>query len=53
VFEDNVVLSARNLSRVGFEISSNICVLELLKHKNVLVTEKGMQTLIARVNGGE
>jgi large subunit ribosomal protein L4 len=53
VFEDNVVLSARNLSRIGFEVSSNICVLELLKHKNVLITEKGMQTLIARVNGGE
>jgi len=53
VFEDNVVLSARNINRVGFEVSSNVCVLELLKHKNILITEKGIQTLIARVNGGE
>jgi large subunit ribosomal protein L4 len=52
-FEDNVALSARNIARVGMENSNNVCVYELLKKKNILITEKGIQTLIARVNGGE
>jgi large subunit ribosomal protein L4 len=52
-FEDKVALSARNIERVGMENSNNVCVYELLKKKNVLITEKGIQTLIARVNGGE
>lgn len=52
-FEDNIILSARNIARVAFENTSNVSVFELLKNKNILITEKGIQTLIARANGGE
>lgn len=51
-FEDNTVLSARNIQRVAMTDSSSVNVGDLVRYKKIIASEKSISTLIARANGG-
>tara|TARA_B110000305_G_C19431833_1_gene636615 strand:+ start:1391 stop:2026 length:636 start_codon:yes stop_codon:yes gene_type:complete len=52
-FEDNFVLSSRNLSDVNVAVTSSINALDIVQNKNLIISEKGLSTLLSRINGGE
>ena len=52
-FEQNMVLSARNIERVGMVDPATINALDLRSYQRIIITEKGTDSLIARVKGGE
>lgn len=51
-FEDNTVLSARNIARVAISDSSSVNVGDLVRYNKIIASEKSISTLIARANGG-
>ena len=52
-FETNTALAARNIQGLSLSESSDLSVLDIVKFKNLLVSSKAMETIIARANGGE
>lgn len=52
-FETNTALAARNIQGISLSESSDLSVLDIVKFKNLLVSSKAMETIIARANGGE
>jgi large subunit ribosomal protein L4 len=52
-FDQNTVLSARNIERVGMVDPATLNALDLLSYQRIIITEKGTDTLIARLKGGE
>jgi large subunit ribosomal protein L4 len=52
-FDTKVVLSARNIERVGMVDPSTLNALDLLSYQRIIITEKGTDTLIARIKGGQ
>jgi len=52
-FERNTALSARNIERVSLAQAGDLSALELVRHRRILLSENAVNTLIARVNGGE
>jgi large subunit ribosomal protein L4 len=51
-FEDNTALAARNIERVTLTEAARLSVLEVARFRQILVSEKAIQTVIARANGG-
>lgn len=51
-FDNNTLLSARNIKRVSLTDSSNVNVQNLVHFKNIIASEKSINTLIARAIGG-
>ncbi len=51
-WSDQSVLAARNLTRVAVNEASDINALDLCTYDAIIVSEKGMETLLNRVNGG-
>ena len=51
-FDNNVLLSARNIKRISLTDSSNVNVQNLVQFKNIIASEKSLNTLIARAVGG-
>lgn len=49
---DNTLLAARNINRVEINEASDVNALDLCNYDQVIVSEKGMERLLARVNGG-
>lgn len=49
-FEDNFALSSRNIERLNFCESAMLSALELVRFENVIVTRKGLDTVLARIN---
>ena len=52
-FEKNVVLSARNIKRVGMVDPATLNPLDLLSYQRIIISEKGIDTLLARLKGGQ
>ncbi len=52
-FDSNAALSMRNIKRVGMVDPSTLNPLDLLAYQRIIITEKGTDSLIARINGGE
>ena len=50
-FEKNAALAARNIEGISLSESSDLSVLEIVKFRNLIVSTKAIETLIARANG--
>ena len=50
MFDDNFVLASRNIERVNFCESATLSALELVQFENVIVSRKGLDTVLARIN---
>ncbi|MEM0967534.1 MAG: 50S ribosomal protein L4 [Verrucomicrobiota bacterium] len=50
---DNVALSGRNIARVHFVESATLSAFDVVRFDMVVFSEKALQTVLARVNGGE
>ncbi|MFP4281689.1 MAG: 50S ribosomal protein L4 [Opitutales bacterium] len=51
-WNDQNLLAARNLTRVDINEASDINALDLCHHDTIIVSEKGLEKLLSRVNGG-
>ncbi len=51
VKDAKVVLAARNLRGVSITMFSNMNAMDVLKHKNLLITEKGLEQLTKKLKG--
>ena len=49
---DATILAARNLARVEITEASDVNALDFCHHDTIIVTEKGLETILARANGG-
>ena len=50
VFADKFVLASRNIARVNFCESASLSALELVQYDNIIVSRKGLDTVLARIN---
>ncbi len=50
IFDDNFVLASRNIERVNFCESATLSAFELVQFENVIVSRKGLDTVLARIN---
>jgi large subunit ribosomal protein L4 len=51
-FSDNMVLSSRNVERVHIAQSGTINAYDLVRFPTILFTEKALNTVLAKINGG-
>ena len=51
-FDDNTTLAARNLQRVAISESGSLSSWDLVRYDRIIMSEKGINTLIARCAGG-
>ena len=52
-FEKNAALAARNLERVSLQEAAKLNAKDLAQYKRIIVSTKGLEKIIARVNGGK
>jgi large subunit ribosomal protein L4 len=52
-FENNAALAARNIEGVSLSEAGNLSTLDVVRYRHILVSSKGIETIIARANGGE
>ena len=52
-FEGNTALAARNIDGVTLTEACNLSTLDVVQYRNIIVSAKGIQTILARANGGE
>ncbi|MFU8847353.1 MAG: 50S ribosomal protein L4 [Opitutales bacterium] len=52
-FENNAALAARNVEGVSLSEAGNLSTLDVVRYRHILVSAKGIETIIARANGGE
>ena len=50
IFDENFVLASRNIERVNFCESATLSALELVQFDNIIVSLKGLDTVLARIN---
>ena len=48
---DNTILAVRNLARIFMAEAADINALDLSRYDRVIMTEKGIQLILARLNG--
>jgi large subunit ribosomal protein L4 len=51
VWADNTILASRNIARVYMAEASDINALDFAKYDRIVLTEKGISTVIARISG--
>ncbi len=51
-WSDNSLLAARNINRVEINEASDVNAYDLSNYDQVILSEKGMERLLARLNGG-
>jgi large subunit ribosomal protein L4 len=51
-FSDDAVRAGRNIGRIDFAEAAHLNTTELCLFDHLIVTERGLQSLLARVNGG-
>jgi len=51
-FENNAALAARNIDGVSLSEAGNLSVVDLVRYRQILVSSKGIETILARANGG-
>jgi len=49
-FEDNTVLAARNIARIGMIDADSLNAYDLLRFKKILISEKGLEKVLARAS---
>ncbi|MFP4352173.1 MAG: 50S ribosomal protein L4 [Puniceicoccaceae bacterium] len=49
----NVALSGRNIERVHFAEAGNLNAYDVVRFDAIVISERALQTVLARVNGGE
>jgi len=52
-FENNAALAARNIDGISLSEAGNLSTLDVVRYRQIIVSSKGIQTIIARANGGE
>jgi len=52
-FENNAALAARNIEGVALSESGNLSTLDVVRYRHIIVSAKGIETIIARAHGGE
>ncbi len=52
-FDDKMVLAARNIERVEMIGTDTLSATDLLKFQNIIISERGTDTILARVKGAE
>jgi len=52
-FENNAALAARNIEGVVLSEAGNLSTLDVVRYRHIIVSSKGIETIIARANGGE
>ncbi len=51
-WEDNTLLAARNIGHIDIAEAGDVNALDLSAYARILISEKGIETLISRANGG-
>jgi large subunit ribosomal protein L4 len=51
-FEENAVLAARNIEGVSLTVASSLSTLDIVRYQQIIVSAKGIETIIARANRG-
>ena len=51
-FEENTVLAARNIEGLSFTVASSLNALDIVRYQQIIVSSKGIETIIARANKG-
>lgn len=52
-FENNAALAARNIEGVVLAEAGNLSTLDVVRYRHILVSAKGIETILARANGAE
>ncbi len=52
-FEKNAALAARNIERVSLQEAAKLNAKDLAQYKRIIVSTKGLEKIISRVNGGK
>ena len=52
-FDKNAALAARNIERVSLQEAAKLNAKDLAQYKRIIVSTKGLEKIIARVNGGK
>lgn len=52
-FEKNAALAARNVERVSLQEAAKLNSKDLAQYKRIIVSTKGLEKILARVNGGK
>lgn len=52
-FEDNAALAARNIQGVVLTEADSLSTLDVVRYPHILVSAKGIETILARANGAE
>jgi large subunit ribosomal protein L4 len=52
-FENTAALAARNIKGVSLAEAGNISTLDVVRYRHILVSSKGIETVLARANGGQ
>jgi len=52
-FENNAALAARNIDGVTLSEAGDLSTLDVVRYRHIIVSSKGIETIIARANGGE
>jgi large subunit ribosomal protein L4 len=50
-FENNAALAARNIDGVSLSEAGNLSTLDVVRYRHIIVSAKGIETIIARANG--
>ena len=50
-FENNAALAARNIEGVSLSEAGNLNTLDVVRYRQIIVSAKGIETIIARANG--
>ncbi len=52
-FENNTALAARNIEGVSLSEACDLSTLDVVRYTKIIVSEKGIETILARANGGQ
>ena len=52
-FETNAALAARNIDGLSLAEAGNLSTLDVVRYRHIIVSAKGIETIIARANGGQ
>lgn len=51
-FEDNAALAARNIEGLKLAVASDLSTLDVVRYRQIIVSAKGIETIITRANKG-
>ena len=51
-FEDNAALAARNIEGLTLAVASDLSTLDVVRYRQIIISTKGIETIITRANKG-